>query len=361
MATPPVSTLHLDLSGTFGVVFWAFVVSTVLFGVSIVQGYFYFMHNNDKWTLRLFVSCMLTLDFATTALSSQSLHDYLIVNFGNPDALLYMTAPYIIEYFVTGVVTLGSQLFYASRIHIAVKTSRRWGIPVIIVLLALSAFAMAIAATNELFVLGRLISGLEGKAMMTIAGLNTSLAAACDILATLSMCIFLASQKSTYKQTRTIIMFLLFITINRGVLVAIAQIGFLASYLSAPTKIYWMPFHLSVSKLHVNTLLAMLNSRTNLRTRTEVTQVRFSKDCTFNTTVGQHFPRSPTSAKGSLRLSGMAYELGELPKAMNSSSPTTLASPSTKYTGDDRSVMTYGDEHEMPPFNHDGGSGSSIV
>ncbi|KAI5117973.1 hypothetical protein M0805_004907 [Coniferiporia weirii] len=355
----PTPTFSLNLSDTFGVIYWAFVVSTALFGVSVVQGYFYYTHNNDNLNLKIFVACMLALDFTTTALSSQSLYDYLIVNYGNPEALLYMTKPYIMEYLVTAMVTLGSQLFYASRIHIADKRSARYGIPIIIAFLAFAAFGTAIAATYEIFHIQRLISGLQGEAMMVIAGINTSLAAACDILATLSMCIFLASQKSSYKQTRTIVSFLLFITINRGVLVAVAQLGFLTSYLSAPSKIYWMPFHLSISKLHVNTLLAMLNSRLSLRAKTEVTQVRFSKDCSFNTAIGRDLPGSQNGVKNGLRLSAMAYELGNLSKAESSISPTTLASPSSKYTSDDRSVASYGDEHEhehehaLPTFTRD--------
>lgn len=98
-----------------------------------------------------------------------------------------------------------------------------------------------------------------------LTSFNTGLSALCDILATCSMCIFLASQKSVYKQcvhpsfdqralylkicyrTRTIISFLLFISINRGVLVAIAQLGFMTSYLAAPSKIYCYYFMLNTS------------------------------------------------------------------------------------------------------------------
>ncbi|KAL5512544.1 hypothetical protein ACEPAG_3197 [Sanghuangporus baumii] len=356
MATAATSPLSVDLSGTFGVIFWAFVVSTVLFGVSVVQGYFYYMHNRDSARLRLFVALMLTLDFTTTALSSQSLHDYLIINFGNPFALLYMTKPYISEYIVTSIVTILSQLFYASRIHlIATNHYVRWVIPVVISLLAFVAFGFAIASTIQIFRTERLISALQNDRMKIFAGLNTGLAALCDIVATIAMCLFLASRKTEYKQTKSIITFLLFITINRGVLVAVAQIGFLTAYVSAPAKIYWMPFHLSVSKLHVNTLLAMLNSRSNLRSRTEVTQVRLSQDCsTFNTQIGRDLPRSP-SAKGSLRLSSMTFPLGSLSKWRNDTSPTTLASPASKFSYDDRGAMTFADNRHsaMPVFRHD--------
>ncbi|KAH7913187.1 hypothetical protein BJ138DRAFT_670559 [Hygrophoropsis aurantiaca] len=37
----------------------------------------------------------------------------------------------------------------------------------------------------------------------------------------------------------------------------------LVAYVSAPSYLYWMPFHLCKSKLYTNTMLAMLNSRGN--------------------------------------------------------------------------------------------------
>ena len=43
----------------------------------------------------------------------------------------------------------------------------------------------------------------------------------------------------TNRRTGDIIHFLLLFTINRGVLVAVAQLGFLSTYLGAPSKIYW--------------------------------------------------------------------------------------------------------------------------
>lgn len=355
-STPAAQPLHVNLSDTFGVVFWAFVVATVLFGVSVVQGYFYFMHNNDTRQLRIFVACMLVLDFATTALSSQSLHYYLVVNFGNPLALTKMTKPYIAEYALTAVVTLGSQLFYASRIHLANKQSRHYVIPFIICVMALVAFGLAVGATVEIFLIDRLITGLEGDAMRVLAGLNTSFAALCDIIATISMCKFLATGwQSPFKQTRNIIHFLLFFTINRGVFVAVAQLGFLTTYLAAPSKIYWMPFHLSISKLHVNTLLAMLNARHKLRQKTEISEIRLSQDCSFNTAIGRDMNRLSMPQplkKGSLRLSAGPFELGRFPKP--ETSPTVVGSPSSKkYPDDTDSDMNDPIGDPMPQFNHD--------
>jgi len=44
--------------------------------------------------------------------------------------------------------------------------------------------------------------------------------------------------------------------------VTIVQIGALVAFVTKPLSMNWAPFHLCKSKLYTNTLLAMLNSRT---------------------------------------------------------------------------------------------------
>jgi len=261
------SPVQVDLSAIFGPVYWGFVVATVLFGVSIVQGYLYYSKARDSWFLTLFVWTLLVLDCATTVLAAEAIRGYLIVNFGNPIAFAYNEKDFLGMFAVTSVVSISSQLFYASRIYIVNK--RNLVIPMIIVILAVASFGCAIVVTMETFQ-NLLISGLESKKLRISCGLYSALAAACDIVATVSLCYFLASHSSAFRGTRGLLNHLVFFTVNRGVLVSAAQIAYLCSYEIGPTKGVWMPFLLSVAKLHLNTLLAMLNSRSTLRARNEL-------------------------------------------------------------------------------------------
>jgi len=175
------------------------IIETVLFGISVVQGYMYYSKSQDTWFLKSFVSVLLALDFVTTVLVAQSVHHYLVVNFGNELAFLFMDSNLMVVYVLTAVVTFASQLFYASRIYIVNKPTGNWIIPLIIVLLGLFGFASAMAATGEIYHLGLLIANLANRRIRIIAGLYTGLAAACDILATISLCYFLASRRSAFK------------------------------------------------------------------------------------------------------------------------------------------------------------------
>ncbi|KAL5522441.1 hypothetical protein ACEPAG_8457 [Sanghuangporus baumii] len=323
----------MDISNTFGVIYWGFIIATALFGISVVQGYFFFLGNKDSWKLRSFVGCFdavgfnalrsivwldlilftRLLDLSTTALSSEVLHYYLVVNFGNPLALLYMIKPYVAEYAITLIIIFLSQTFYVWQIYAVNRTA--W-IPLLIFLLATCSLGGGIALTVELFKVGLLIENLSDSTIMICLSLATSFAAACDIVSTAAMCYYLTFRRSAYKETNTLLKTLLFLAVNRGVLVAVAQIGHLALFVAFPSRAYWMPFHLSLSKLHVNTLLAMLNSRTTLRARNNATRLEIS---TNFASIGEISPNSPSPRTPcSKRQSGGVgtFELLDFPKDM---------------------------------------------
>jgi len=212
---------------------------------------------------------LLALDLVTTALVAESIRNYLVVNFGNPSAFLYMRKDMLVVYAITAVMTIASQLFYASRIYMVNKRNRI--VPSIIAFLAVIAFGCAIAVDVETFE-NILVETLNSKKLRILGAFYSGFAAACDIMATISLCYYLASYQTDFTGTKALLSRIMFFTINRGVLVSIAQIGFGVSYQIGPSKGYWMPFHLALAKLHLNTLLAMLNSRATLRSRFSVNQ-----------------------------------------------------------------------------------------
>lgn len=83
-----------------------------------------------------------------------------------------------------------------------------------------------------------------------------------DLIATAAMCTFLASHRTVFKKTKQLIRSLIFYSVNRGVMVALCQIISLVLFTVSNIAMWWTPFHLCLSKLHVITLLALLNSRT---------------------------------------------------------------------------------------------------
>jgi len=85
----------MDIASELDGLYWGTVLSTLLLGVLIVQGWTYLTTNTDKWPLRLFVIVLLLLDLASTCLSCQVLRYYVLTNYGNPLSLLSFTEPLV--------------------------------------------------------------------------------------------------------------------------------------------------------------------------------------------------------------------------------------------------------------------------
>lgn len=136
----------------------------------------------------------------------------------------------------------------------------------------------ALASFIEIFKEGRLISKLAGRKLLIFIFLYTKVprftklppfkvlgslyditAGMCDIIATVAMCIFLATVQTSYRRlvcdcctwpvsfltyslrwrTKSIVNYLLIFAINRGIFVALTQLAFFGTYIAAPTKSYW--------------------------------------------------------------------------------------------------------------------------
>ncbi|OCB91318.1 hypothetical protein A7U60_g1437 [Sanghuangporus baumii] len=174
----------MDLSHTFGVIYWGFIIATAPIDNSA------------------FLRSITLLPCETPSLScsdARSINDAIeqVVNFGNPLALLYMTKPYVTEYAITLIIIFLSQTFYLWQIYTVNRTV--W-IPLLIFFLATCSLAGGIAVTVELFKVDLLVENLSDSTIMICLSLATSFAAACEIVSTAAMCYYLAFRRSTYKE-----------------------------------------------------------------------------------------------------------------------------------------------------------------
>ncbi|KAN0075404.1 hypothetical protein V8E55_011427 [Tylopilus felleus] len=248
----------------YAAMYWGFVFSTSLVGISIVQGYLYFTTSNkDRWRMKALVISLLILDPATSLLMAQTIYHYFVVNFGVVEALGNVPISWIVENGLTVLITAMVQSFLASRVYLVNKTvdALPFGkiAPALVFLFALIAFVMGTART---VFIGVWPISLFSRALFQIfVTVEETCALVSDLLSSACLCYMLApphlDAMKRSESLKTMFMF----TINRAILMSIVQIGLLCTYLSAKDDLYWVPFHLCKSKLYTNTLLAMLNSR----------------------------------------------------------------------------------------------------
>lgn len=225
------------------------------------QGWTYTQNNNDKWHLRLFVAFMVLMDFSITCLTSLDLRYYLMKNFGNPNVLKSLTKTMIVAMCIGLVVIYLTTLFFALRMYLFNK-STLW-----------AATLAALFATGHL-----VLMSLQARANWkdpTIVDLTSPHTKLCGgisfafLMVSLGIIAILpprlSSVHTSVKMPQRILQQLHLLVVRRSLLALLNSTALLIVYASTTTNsltMNWLPFLLFEPKIHVITMVAMLNTWT---------------------------------------------------------------------------------------------------
>ncbi|KAH9051560.1 hypothetical protein EDB83DRAFT_2521956 [Lactarius deliciosus] len=279
----------VDIRNTYGCSFIGMVISSMLFGITILQTWIYYWQygNRDPKTLKLFIAVIFMMDTLHTILCVYSIYWYLVLNFGNVEVLGYNMWAMNFQILVSALVDCMVRLYYARRVYIV---SRSIIIPVVIVVFVTISIALApgmLAAFHlvpgQLIVFKHrvLVFPIRAAALkywslytslipVTCIALGSGVAA--DILIAVTICWSLYHKKTGIaKQVH-------FFPIHAAVLAESCEIlsyvdrpntnpnsilatVVLISFATDASSMIWLIFFWPMSKFYVNALLAMLNSR----------------------------------------------------------------------------------------------------
>ncbi|KAF8530428.1 hypothetical protein BU17DRAFT_79204 [Hysterangium stoloniferum] len=281
MAFPEAGT-SVDFCAIFGPIYWGFVFSLLLGGITILQGYIYFTRSNDSLSIRLAAASMIILDMLSSALIAQSVYYYLIPHFGSAVPLDGITPELSAECLVATTITLISQLFFTRQLYAVTSPLKNpWSDPIMLITLIIDSALRAPPSwsyTTILFLQTEprafrfvfILSlpsdiRIEDALLQIFFGLAKGFGALTDIIATIAMCTVLASVRGGISRTNSLINTLIHFVIRRGGLVTLIQTLLLVMFFAEPTRLYWLAFHVNVTKLYTNTFFAMLNSRERMK------------------------------------------------------------------------------------------------
>lgn len=251
---------RLVLDNTLGAAYIGVVVAGCLYGVSCVQAWYYFTHQNDRWHLKLLVSAVITFDTIHQALIIQTVYDYVISNWGNVSFLGELAPTLLIEVLFNGLTAFFVQSFLATRAwHLS---NRNIWITGLISLLVLGEFGCILAYTAI---------SLQYKTFAQLTQLKTLsitvnvLAAAGDVLIAGTLCTLLHFSRTGFHRTDTIINKLIIFSVNTGLLTSLCAVASLVSILAAGETFIYIAFFFCMGRLYTNSLLATLNARKSIR------------------------------------------------------------------------------------------------
>ncbi|KAJ7649234.1 hypothetical protein B0H17DRAFT_1102534 [Mycena rosella] len=95
--------------------------------------------------------------------------------------------------------------------------------------------------------------------------LNFAAGTSSDLSVALALCYLLRGSRTGFQRTDSLIRVLMMYTVNTGLIVALDATAGMFSYVFMPHNFIFLGFYLLLSKLYLNSYLAILNARTGLR------------------------------------------------------------------------------------------------
>ncbi|KAN0135363.1 hypothetical protein V8E53_006928 [Lactarius tabidus] len=267
----------VDLRDTLGAALIGFLVSTVLFGLTLGQTWLYYWYywTKDRKALKIFIAFITILDTILTIITAYAMYWYLIPNFGNVAAghkwVLSVQAN------MTAISATAVELYYARRIYVVSQTIFPALVIVILCILGnvLGFYVAAKQLTTQV--------NVRYKTLIAFGYLGMGETIVVDVLITAMMTWALYRKKTGFARTDSVIMTLMAYTINTGLLTTILGTVMVILFITSPDSLVPEAIFWVTSKCYVNSVLAMLNSRDYVRDRRLATDISDS-DNSYNLT-----------------------------------------------------------------------------
>ncbi|KAF8963156.1 hypothetical protein BDZ97DRAFT_1920048 [Flammula alnicola] len=256
--------LHpIDLDKTLGAVFIGNVVASALFGVTSLQTFIFFRGNTrDRKLFKNLIAFLWILDLVHLLFMTHGIYTYLISDFGDYEALTRPTWSLLAQVIVTCVSDVIVRCVFGRRIWLL--SGHNYVLLLIITTSSILVFSMGVAFAARGFIDGsytRLI--LESWILYTALGGSVVV----DGIVTTSLCMLLENIRTGFKSTDSLVNTLMLYSINTGLLTSLCATACFVTFAIWPHQFVFMGFYFALSKLHVNSLLAVLNTRETLRKR----------------------------------------------------------------------------------------------
>ncbi|RDB30082.1 hypothetical protein Hypma_013903 [Hypsizygus marmoreus] len=255
----PLPTPAFD--NTLGALLVGGLVAMALWGVTCVQTFTFFTRRSrDRLPFKLGIAFLWALDTFDSALNGHILYHYLVSNYLNPLAISKPVWSVIIHVAITSISDFFIRSMFAMRFYRLSKGN----IPV-------TAWVMAVSITD--LVCGIVITAkafgiesyLELDKLSSLLYLNFAAGTTSDLSVALGLCYLLFTSRTGFRRTDTLINILMIYTVNTGLIVALDAALGMITYIVMPNNFVFLGFYLLLSKLYLNSYLATINAREDLR------------------------------------------------------------------------------------------------
>ncbi|KAH9837233.1 uncharacterized protein C8Q71DRAFT_757305 [Rhodofomes roseus] len=259
--------VNLHLNDTMGCTFIGVLFALGLYGASCAQTIFYYHeYPKDHIRLKALVAILWLLDTASTILDICFLWYWLITYHSDTGGLSVLPDAFTAEFFLASLTVCIVQCYFISTIwRLLASKWFQWPLTSIMIFLAAASFVGGIVTVYRINLNTQATAAVVASTVP--ASIQTVTAFVADAYITTSLCVILWGRKTGFKRTEVLITTLIVYAIHRGIFTGLIQLAHFTTYISTihSDSLYWMLWHIPGSKIYVNSLLAVLNVRHQLR------------------------------------------------------------------------------------------------
>ncbi|KAI6126114.1 hypothetical protein EDD16DRAFT_1724441 [Pisolithus croceorrhizus] len=293
----------MTIPGGFGATLVGGLVSAMLYGITTLQTYVYYMHySEDDSIIKFIVAAVWVLDTLHVAFMCHVLYYYLITNYGVLMSLEYVVWSFPASIMVNTLVITMVQSFFAHKIYHLCRHKVRWLVTAPIILLLVAQLGISGDVSTGFGTARETNSSNQDAATAVVTFLNNAVTYAAyirfytatpalatallaEVFNTVSLCVLLYERgsRSAVPRTKRLLNTLIVYAVNRCVLtllVVIAEVTMVRMtyckttmalstfFQDANDIVAWtMALTWLSPKLYANSLLASLNTRQHLRSQ----------------------------------------------------------------------------------------------
>ncbi|KAG2038604.1 hypothetical protein BDR03DRAFT_1009825 [Suillus americanus] len=258
---------QLHLGNTFGALFIGVTFAAILFGLSNIQAFYYFQTHRGTGIsfLKLAVAWLWILDALHLILIVHCVYYYLVSHYADISALTEIVWSFKLQVAIDVIIIYGVHLLYFHRIWIVGKGRSRV-LPIVVGVIVTFGSGVAITliwAVYQCHVFSDLIT-LEWATLMSLGTV-----AFIDFVIASSLCYLLATSRTGFSSTDSMIAKLMAYIINTGCLTSMCSLTVMITCAVMPYNFIFLCVEFLMAKLYVNSFLALLNARCYLQPATE--------------------------------------------------------------------------------------------
>ncbi|KAF9031589.1 hypothetical protein BJ165DRAFT_1535354 [Panaeolus papilionaceus] len=256
-----VSLTAPTLDNTIGAALIGFVFMCILFGMTMLQVYWYYLSFPKDSKLHWYsVGTLWVLDSIGLALTVHTMYVYMITGFGDVAGLQHIPISLKIQVNINVIVILMVHSLYAMRVWL-LSGYHNSPLKYLVASVVAGGFVIGIVLAYQMYTI-ETYAELENIAWLVNASLGT--ATTIDFMIASAMCYYLRKSKGSINKVDRLnsrISIIIQFTLGSGLLTSACSLCAMFSYILVPHTWVFLAFEFVLTKLYVGSFFAMLNAR----------------------------------------------------------------------------------------------------